>query len=121
MKRRVVVTGIGAVSPNGIGTEAFWDATRAGVSGIGPITRFDASEFAVRVAGEVKGFREEDYVTAKDRPHVSRVAPLAIAATAEALESAGLDPSTMTRDELRQVGVLVGSGGGSHEFTEEQY
>ena len=56
MKRRVVITGMGAVSPNGIGTEAFWEATRAGVSGIGPITRFDASDFAVRVAGEVKGF-----------------------------------------------------------------
>lgn len=121
MKRRVVITGMGAVSPNGIGTEAFWNATRDGISGIGPITRFDATDFAVRVAGEVKGFRDEDYVTAKDRPHVSRVAPLAIAATGEALASAGLDPARMTRDELRQVGVMVGSGGGSHEFTEEQY
>lgn len=121
MKRRVVITGIGCISPNGIGTEAFWNATREGISGIGPITRFDASEFAVRVAGEVKGFHEEDYVTPKDRPHVSRVAPLAIAAVAEALGSAGLDPAAMTREELRQIGVIVGSGGGSHEFTEEQY
>ena len=75
-----MITGIGAVSPNGIGTEAFWKATRQGESGIGPITRFDTADFAVRVAGEVKGFREEDYVSPKDRPHVSRVAPLAIAA-----------------------------------------
>lgn len=121
MKRRVVITGMGVVSPNGIGTQAFWDATRRGISGIGPITRFDASDFAVRVAGEVKGFREEDYVAPKDRPHVSRVAPLALAAVGEALASAGLDASAMTRDELRQIGVIAGSGGGSGEFTEEQY
>ncbi len=112
---------MGVVSPNGIGTEAFWRATRDGVSGIGPITRFDTSDFAVKVAGEVKGFREEDYVTPKDRPHVSRVAPLAIAAVGEALASAGLDPASMTREELRRVGVIVGSGGGTVEFTEEQY
>jgi 3-oxoacyl-[acyl-carrier-protein] synthase II len=121
MKRRVVITGIGAVSPNGIGAEAFWQATRNGESGIGPITRFDASDFTVRVAGEIKGFREEDYVAPKDRPHVSRVAPLAVAAVQEALESANLDTASMTRDELRKIGVIVGSGGGSHEFTEEQY
>ena len=78
MKRRVVITGMGVVSPNGIGTEAFARATREGVSGIGPITRFDTSDFAVRVAGEVKNFREDDYVAPKDRPHVSRVAPLAV-------------------------------------------
>jgi 3-oxoacyl-[acyl-carrier-protein] synthase II len=121
MKRRVVITGIGAVSPNGIGVEAFWQATRNGVSGVGPITRFDTTDFAVRIAGEVKGFREEDYVAPKDRPHVSRVAPLAIAAAGEALQSAGLDTASMNRDQLRQIGVLVGSGGGSQEFTEEQY
>lgn len=121
MKRRVVITGIGAVSPNGIGAEAFWQATRNGESGIGPITRFDTSDFTVRVAGEIKGFREEDYVSPKDRPHVSRVAPLAVAAVQEALASAGLDPASMTRDDLRKIGVIVGSGGGSHEFTEEQY
>src|SRR5690242_2605925 len=121
MRRRVVITGIGAVSPNGIGTEAFWEATQRGESGIGPITRFDCSDFGVRVAGEVKGFDEDAYISPKDRPHVSRVAPLAIAAVQEALESAGLDTSQMTREELRRIGVIVGSGGGSVEFTEEQY
>src|ERR1700685_2803145 len=121
MKRRVVITGMGVVSPNGIGTEAFWEATRAGVSGIGPITRFDASDFGVKVAGEIKGFREEDYIAPKDRPHVSRVAPLAIAAVAEAVAAPELEPGSMSRDELRKVGVIVGSGGGSQEFTEEQY
>ena len=119
--RRVVITGMGCVSPNGIGTRAFWDATRNGVSGIGRITRFDTSDFAVKVAGEVKGFREEDYIAPKDRPHVSRAAPLAIAAVEEALESAGIDPAKMSRDELRGIGVILGSGGGSQEFTEEQY
>lgn len=121
MKRRVVITGMGVISPNGIGTEAFARATREGQSGIGPITRFDVSDFAVKVAGEVKGFREEDYVAPKDRPHVSRAAPLAIAAVEEALRSAGIDPAAMSKAELREIGVILGSGGGSQEFTEEQY
>lgn len=119
--RRAVITGIGAVSPNGIGKQAFWDATRRGVSGVRPISRFDASQFAVRIAGEVTGFRESDYVAPKDRPHVSRVVPLAIAAVEEALADAGLDTKNMPRDQLREIGVIAGSGGGSQEFTEEQY
>ena len=93
MKRRVVVTGIGAVSPNGIGREAFWEATRSGISGVRRITRFDPSQFAVQVAGEITGFDEDRYVSPKDRPHVSRVTPLAIAAVAEALVDSGLDSS----------------------------
>jgi 3-oxoacyl-[acyl-carrier-protein] synthase II len=121
MKRRVVITGIGAVSPNGIGREAFWEATRSGVSGVRKITRFDPSGYAVQVAGEIVGFQEEQYVTPKDRPHVSRVAPLAIAAVQEALADAGLEPDKMSREELRGIGLIVGSGGGSQEFTEEQY
>ena len=121
MERRVVITGIGVVSPNGIGTEAFWSATRCGISGVKQITRFDASGLAVRVAGEVQNFKEEDYVAPKDRPHVSRATPLAIAAVTEALQWAGLDTATMSREELRAIGVIVGSGGGSVEFTEEQY
>ena len=120
-RRRVVVTGIGAVSPNGVGREAFWAATRRGESGVRPIERFDVSGFAVRIAGQVPDFDEARWIAHKDRPHVSRAAPLAIAASAEALEDAGLDPAAMTRDELRQIGVMVGSGGASWEFTEEQY
>jgi len=119
---RVVVTGIGAVSPNGIGRERFWEATRNGVSGVRRITRFDPSGFQVQVAGEVPDeFDEKKYVEIKDRPHVSRAVPLAAASVEEALVDAGLDAGAMTRDELRAIGVIVGSGGGSQDFTEEQY
>ncbi len=121
MARRVVVTGIGAVSPNGVGREEFWHATRDGVSGVRRISRFDPSRHAVQVAGEVVDFDEFRYVEPKDRPHVSRAVPMAVAAVAEALRDAGIDPGAMTRDKLRGIGVIVGSGGGSQAFTEEQY
>jgi len=120
--RRVAITGIGAISPNGIGRERFWKATREGVSGVRRITRFDPSGFVVQVAGEIPDeFDETAYVSVKDRPHVSRAAPLAVASVTEALADAGLDVTAMTRDELRAIGVIVGSGGGSQDFTEEQY
>jgi 3-oxoacyl-[acyl-carrier-protein] synthase II len=119
---RVAVTGIGAVSPNGIGRETFWKATVNGESGVRRITRFDPSGFAVQVAGQVPDeFDEKKYVEVKDRPHVSRAVPLAAASVAEAVADAGLAPAAMSRDELRQIGVIVGSGGGSQDFTEEQY
>ena len=107
MKRRVVVTGIGAVSPNGIGREQFWDATKRGVSGVRRITRFDASNHLVQVAGEVDGLDESAWVEPKDRPHVSRVVPLGATAAAEALVDAGVDWKSMNRNHLRGVGVLV--------------
>ncbi len=121
MKRRVVVTGIGAVSPNGIGRETFWANTLKGVSGVRRLTRFDSSGHAVRIAGEIPDFDADRYIAPKDRPHVSRVAPLAIAAVTEALADSGIEPALMSRDELRGIGVAIGSGGGSQEFTEEQY
>src|SRR5579864_5896778 len=101
MNRRVVVTGIGAISPNGIGREAFWEATRNGVSGVRRISAFDPSRFAVQIAGEVSGFDEERYVHPKDRPHVSRVTPFAVAAVEEALNDAGIDARHLSREELR--------------------
>src|SRR5215468_9019118 len=120
--RRVVITGIGAVSPNGIGREQFWEATRNGVSGVSRIRRFDPAGYQVQVAGQVPDeFDEKQYVEVKDRPHVSRAVPLAAAAVKEALCDASLDVRSMSRDELRGIGVIVGSGGGSQDFTEEQY
>lgn len=119
--RRVVVTGIGAVSPNGTGREAFWSATKQGVSGVRRITRFDTSTMAAQIAGEIEGFDELAWVKPKDRPHVSRVVPLARFAASEALADAGIDWAALKREELREIGVMVGSGGGSQEFTEEQY
>jgi 3-oxoacyl-[acyl-carrier-protein] synthase II len=120
--RRVVITGIGAVSPNGIGRERFWKATKQGLSGVRRITRFDPTGFAVQVAGEVPDeFDADAYVPVKDRPHVSRAVPLAVASVTEALADAGIEPAAMSRDDLRGIGVIVGSGGGSGDFTEEQY
>jgi len=121
MEHRVAVTGIGAISPNGLGREAFWSATRSGRSGVRPIGLFDASGLEVQIAGQVEGLDIDAYVRPKDRPHVSRVVPLALAAAEEALADAGIDPARLDRDGLRRVSVLVGSGGGSQEFTEEQY
>ncbi len=121
MHRRAVITGIGAVSPNGIGREAFWNATRRGISGVRTITRFEPDGLVVRIAGEIPDFSEERYVAPKDRPHVSRATPLAIAAVEEALADAGLESRKMSREQLRAIAVIVGSGGGSQEFTEEQY
>ncbi len=121
MKRRVVITGIGAVSPNGVGRERFWEATWEGRSGIRRIQSFDPSPFPVQIAGEVVGFDPLRYISEKDAGNVSRVVPLAIAAAQEAITDAGLDPATMTLDERRRVAVLLGSGGGGQEFVERQF
>ena len=121
MMRRVVITGMGAVSPNGIGREAFWKATKEGVSGVRVVQSFDPDDLQVRIAGEIPDFDEDAYVEPKYRPHVSRAVALARAAAGEALEDAGIAAEKLRRDELRKIGVLVGSGGGSQVFTEEQY
>lgn len=94
---------------------------QAGVSGVSRIAAFDPSPFPVQIAGQVTGFDEDAWVAPKDRPHVSRCVPLCIAATTEALADAGLDPSKMSREELRGIAVSLGTGGGAQEFTEEQY
>ena len=121
MKGRVVVTGIGAVSPNGIGREAFWEATWRGVSGIRRIQSFDPSPFPVQIAGEIVGFDPSLYISEKDASNVSRVVPLAVAAAREAIADAGFDHSTMSLEERRRVAVLLGSGGGGQEFVERQF
>jgi 3-oxoacyl-[acyl-carrier-protein] synthase II len=121
MLPRVVITGMGVVSPNGIGNAAFAQAILAGKSGVKRISRFDPCCLPVKIAGEIPDFEELAWVDARERKHVSRVVPLAVAASAEALEDAGLDHSTMGLAEQRQIGVILGSGGGAQEFSEEQY
>ncbi len=121
MKRRVVITGMGAVSPNGVGNAAFSEAILQGRSGIRRITRFDPSEIQVQIAGEVQDFDELAWVEKRERKHVSRVLPLALAAATEALSTAGIDAASLPLEEKRRFGVILGSGGGSQEFTEEQY
>ena len=118
---RVVVTGIGCVSPNGIGRENFWEATRNGVSGVKSIKSFDVADLNCTIAGEIRDFDEDAYIDPKYRKHVSRAVTLARAAAGEALADAGLDTAAMPLEELRGIGVLVGSGGGSQVFTEDQY
>src|ERR1700758_4224665 len=112
---------MGAVSPNGIGRDAFAEAILAGTSGVRRISHFDPSEIPVQVAGEVKDFDELAWVEKRERKHVSRVLPLALAAASEALEDAGIRPGNLSETELRRFGAILGSGGGSQEFTEEQY
>jgi 3-oxoacyl-[acyl-carrier-protein] synthase II len=119
--RRVVITGMGVVSPNGIGKEAFCRAILAGKSGVKRISRFDPSSLPVHIAGEIPEFNELAWVDARERKHVSRVVPLAIAASTEAISDAGLDPAGMSMEEKREIGVILGTGGGAQEFSEEQY
>ncbi|MGH7558144.1 MAG: beta-ketoacyl-[acyl-carrier-protein] synthase family protein [Gemmatimonadota bacterium] len=118
---RVVISGMGAVSPNGIGRRAFWEACARGKSGTGPITRFDASELPCRVAGEVRGFDVETYLPPKSRRYGMRVVAMSLAAAAEALADAGIDADRMSDDARRRTGVLVGTGAAGIAFGEEQY
>lgn len=121
MDKRVVITGMGVVSPNGIGHEAFCRAILAGTSGVRKITRFDASALPVRIAGEVADFNESVWIDAHERKHVGRAVPLAFAASAEALQMAGLDPQQMSMEQKRDIGVVLGTGGGAQDYSEEQY
>ena len=121
MLPRVVITGMGVVSPNGIGKEAFCRAILAGKSGVKRISRFDPSCLPVHIAGEIPEFDELAWVDARERKHVSRVVPLSIAATTEAVQDSGLDLASMSMEDKRQIGVILGTGGGAQEFSEEQY
>jgi len=117
---RIVITGIGALSPNGVGREAYFNAVAGGQSGIRTITQFDAGSLPCRVAGEVD-FDPSAWVDAKFMKHVSRVVPMAIAATSEALRDAGLDPLAADLKTRQSIGVMLGSGGGAIEFSERMY
>jgi 3-oxoacyl-[acyl-carrier-protein] synthase II len=119
--RRVVITGIGCVSPIGIGKEQVWQSVREGRSGIGKISRFDASDLPVQIAGEVRDFDPDQYISPKDRQHVSHAVAFAIAAADHAFADAGLKPKEMSLDERREIGIILGSGGASLGFIERQY
>src|SRR4030081_1032510 len=112
---------MGVVSPNGVGNAAFSEAILEGRSGVRRISRFDSAEIPVQIAGEVPDFDELAWVEKRERKHVSRVLPLALAAATEALGNAGFDPASLPLEQKRRFGVIIGSGGGSQEFTEEQY
>jgi 3-oxoacyl-[acyl-carrier-protein] synthase II len=117
-KRRVVVTGVGLVSPVGIGTEQTWQGLLAGRSGAGPITHFDASHHSTRFACEVKGFDPLRWLEKKDVKKVDRFIQFAIAASDLALEDAGFDPRKT--DPLR-TGVIIGSGIGGFATIEREH
>jgi 3-oxoacyl-[acyl-carrier-protein] synthase II len=121
MVNRVVITGIGCVAPNGVGREPFARALAAGVSGVGRISLFDPEGLPATIAGEVRDFDPAAYLPAKEIRHVSRAVPLSIAAAAEALDDASIDTSRMSLEERRNLGVVLGTGGGPVEFSERMY
>jgi 3-oxoacyl-[acyl-carrier-protein] synthase II len=114
----VVVTGVGLVTPLGIGTEPSWEALRCGKSGIGRITQFDPAAFSCQIAGEVKGFDPAHYVEKKEIKKMGRFIQFAIAATDCALASSGF---RVTPENAEQVGVYVGSGIGGFEIIEREH
>ena len=119
--RRVVITGMGCVTPIGIGREAFWHSLASGISGVRKIESFDVSDSAVKIAGEVRDFDWESQLSSKDRKHVPRTVPLALAAAHEALADAGIDTTDISMDERRSIGVEIGTGGGGLAFAEKHY
>ena len=115
-KRRVVVTGLGIIAPVGLGVDAAWAAILAGRSGIGPITRFDASAFPVQIAGEVKGFDVTQYLSGKEARRYDTFIHYGLVATMEAVKNAGLENYTGDKE---RVGVCIGSGIGGLPMIEE--
>ena len=117
MRKRVVVTGLGVVSPVGTGMEKFWKSLLQGKSGIGPITHFDASQLESRIAGEVTDFNPLDHFNSKDVRNIARFVQFAIVAANEAIIHAKLDLKNIDLDRL---GVLIGSGIGSIDTIESE-
>ncbi|HXB73062.1 MAG TPA: beta-ketoacyl-ACP synthase II [Candidatus Acidoferrales bacterium] len=118
MSRRVVVTGVGLLTPLGIGTETSWEAVCAGRSGIDTITQFDPSAFSCRIAGEVKGFDPAKYIEKKEIKKMGRFIQFAVAAAEFALSDSGLKVSA---EDAEQVGVYIGSGIGGFEVIEREH
>jgi 3-oxoacyl-[acyl-carrier-protein] synthase II len=118
MKRRVVITGMGIVSPIGIGPQAYWDSLRSGRSGVGRVTFFDVSTYPSQIDAEVKGFQPELYMDKKSLRRMDRFAQFALAAASMAIKDAGLDSDSIDKE---RVGVIVGSGIGGLSTIEEEY
>ncbi|MGC5031160.1 ketosynthase chain-length factor [Micromonospora sp. DT229] len=113
MTAAVVVTGLGVAAPNGLGTRAYWAATRAGKSGIGRITRFDPDQYPARLAGEVPGFVAENHLPSRLLPQTDRMTQLALAAADWALADAGIRPQDLPAFDM---GVITASFSGGFEF-----
>ena len=121
-ERRVVVTGMGAVSPNGVGLPRFAEALRSGRSGVGLIQAFDPSRYSSRIGGEVRDFDPAAVLAdPHELKHVPRATAMLMAASDEALRTAGIAPPEMPLEERRRFGVSVGTGGGGFAFTERMY
>ncbi|MDS1029914.1 beta-ketoacyl-ACP synthase II [Bacillota bacterium LX-D] len=118
MTKRVVVTGLGAITPVGIGKDAFWNALIDGVSGICPITRFDAEKFSSKIAGEVKGFEPVDYLDRKESKRMDRFTQFAVSTARMAVEDAKLDLKSINLD---RAGIVIGTGIGGTQTFEEQH
>lgn len=118
MSRRVVVTGMGAVTPIGVGVHAFWESIKQEKIGFAPITRFDASDYRCRMAAEVKDFRPEDFMDKKSARRMELFCQFAVAAAGEALQDAALD---MEKEDPYRVGCSIGSGIGSLQAIEREH
>lgn len=118
MKRRVVVTGLGAITPIGNSVDEFWSNIKKGCVGIDNITRFDTSEYKVKLAAEVKNFQAKDYMDFKSAKRMAKFSQYAVAAAKEAVEDAGL---CMEKEDPFRCGVIIGSGIGSLETVESEY
>ncbi len=118
MSRRVVVTGMGAITPIGLSVEEFWNSVKEGRTGFDEITKFDASEYKCKLAAEVKGFEGKNYMDFKAAKRMELFCQYAVAATKEAMQDAGLD---MEKEDAFRVGVSVGSGIGSLQAMERAH
>lgn len=118
MKKRVVITGLGAITPIGIGADEFWKSLLAGKSGIGRITRFDPSDYATQIAGEVKDFDPTKYIDKKEAKRMDRCTQYAIAAAKMALDDSGLD---LEKEDLQRIGTMIGTGIGGMDTLHDQY
>ena len=119
--RSVVVSGMGAVAPNGLGLDAYWDGLRHGRSGVRTIDRFDVSHLPTQIAGLVDGIEASDLLPTKEIKHLPRAVVMAIAAADEALRSAGIDAEALSLDDRRRFGSVIGTGGAGIAFTEQQF